>query len=172
MAPCALLLDEIEKGFAYGNDASTDAGLSRRVMGRFLNWLQEHKAPVFVVATCNQVAQLPPELMRKGRFDEIFFVELPTEERKEIFTVHLKKRQRDAACFDLDRLAAALQGFCGAEIESALVAGLYTAFSQGTELATALIEQEVRQPRPLSVTRQEEVSALRHWAHGRAVPAS
>lgn len=173
MAPCVLMIDEIEKGFAYAGSSEVDAGVSMRIFGRFLGWLQDRAVPVFVVATCNQLSQLPPELMRKGRFDEIFFIDLPTrEERKEIFAVHLKKRKRDPSAFDLDALADGSDGFSGAEIEQAVVSALYTAFARNSDLTTQLIFDELRATRPLSVTRKEEVAALRAWAQGRTVPAS
>lgn len=173
MAPCVLMIDEIEKGFAYIGSSEADAGLSKRIFGRLLGWLQERKAPVFVVATCNQIAALPPELIRKGRFDEIFFIDLPThEERKEIFRAHLRKRKRDPAAFDLDALARASEGFSGAEIEQAVVSALYTAFSRGADLDTPLFLDELKATTPLSVTRQEDVAALRAWARGRTVMAS
>lgn len=172
MAPCVLMVDEIEKAFAYGGSAEADAGLSRRVFGRILRWMQDRKAPVFVVATCNDVSQLPPELMRKGRFDEIFFIDLPErEDRKAIFAVHLKKRKRDPSGFDLDALASAAEGFSGAEIEQAIVSALYTAFAEGTELKTEHILHELRATRPLSVVRQETIAELRQWAQGRTVMA-
>src|SRR5215813_9878352 len=123
MAPCVLMIDELEKGLSYNAGGDADAGLSKRVFGRLLAWLQDRKAPVFVVATSNDIGQLPPELTRKGRFDEIFFVDLPNaEERREIFTIHLRKRKRDPRLFDLTALAAASDGFSGAEIEQAVVA--------------------------------------------------
>jgi SpoVK/Ycf46/Vps4 family AAA+-type ATPase len=173
MAPCVLMVDEIEKGFAAVSGAEADGGVSRRIFGRLLGWLQERQAPVFVVATCNQIHTLPPELMRKGRFDEIFFLDLPTpEERREIFAVHLTKRKRDPARFDLGALAAAAEGFSGAEIEQGVVSALYTAFSSGSELDTATVLEELGATRPLSVTRGEEIAALREWARDRAVPAS
>ncbi len=173
MAPCVLMVDEIEKGFAAVSSADADGGLSRRIFGRLLGWLQERTAPVFVVATCNQIAGLPPELMRKGRFDEIFFLDLPNrEERREIFAVHLKKRKRDPARFDLDALAAASEGFSGAEIEQAVVSALYTAFSCSRDVDTGVLLEELRATRPLSVTRAEDLAALRDWAHDRTVPAS
>jgi hypothetical protein len=173
LAPCVLMVDEIEKGFAYVADAEGDAGLSRRIFGRLLGWLQDRAAPVFVVATCNQIAQLPPELLRKGRFDEIFFLDLPSrEERKEIFAVHLAKRKRDPSGFDLDALADASEGFSGAEIEAGVVSALYTAFSQGSELETGLVVRELKGTKPLSVTRAEDVEALRDWARDRTVMAS
>jgi len=173
MAPCVLMIDEIEKGFAAVGSAEADAGLSKRIFGRLLGWLQERKAAVFVVATCNQIAELPPELMRKGRFDEIFFIDLPdAETRKEIFAVHLKKRKRDPAAFDLDALAHAAEGFSGAEIEQAVVSTLYTAFSRGSDVDTPLLLDELKATNPLSVTRQEDITALRAWARGRTVMAS
>ena len=172
MSPCVLLIDEIEKGFASSSSAAADGGLSKRILGRLLGWLQDRRAPVFVVATCNRVQELPPELLRKGRFDEIFFVDLPTlEERKEILALHLSIRDRDPKAFDLERLAAASDGFSGAELEQAIVASLYTAFAGGSRLTTELLEEEIRGTRPLSVTRREEVDALRAWARERAVPA-
>jgi SpoVK/Ycf46/Vps4 family AAA+-type ATPase len=173
MAPCVLMIDEIEKGFAAVGSPDADAGLSKRIFGRLLGWLQDRKAPVFVVATCNQIGALPPELIRKGRFDELFFIDLPKEgERKEIFAVHLRKRKRDPATLDLDTLAQASAGFSGAEIEQAVVSALYTAFSRGTDLDTSLLLEELKATTPLSVTRQEEVTALRAWARGRTVPAN
>jgi AAA+ superfamily predicted ATPase len=173
MAPCVLMIDELEKGLSYSAGADSDAGLSKRVFGRLLGWLQDRKAPVFVVATSNNINELPPELTRKGRFDEIFFVDLPTPaERREIFAVHLKKRKRNPALFDLDALAAASEGFTGAEIEQAVVSALYTAFSKGMEVTSAIIAAELSATRPLSVTRAEEVAALRDWARDRTVTAS
>jgi SpoVK/Ycf46/Vps4 family AAA+-type ATPase len=173
MAPCVLMIDEIEKGLAWSASSESDAGLSKRIFGRLLGWLQDRKAPVFVVATCNNISLLPPEMTRKGRFDEIFFVDLPTPaERRDIFGVHLRKRKRDPTGFDLDALAAAAEGFSGAEIEQAVVAGLYTAFSRSAELTTAILIEELRTTKPLSVTRREEVDALRAWARDRTVSAS
>jgi SpoVK/Ycf46/Vps4 family AAA+-type ATPase len=170
MAPCVLWIDEIEKGLATGDG---DSGTSRRLLGAFLTWLAERKSRVFVVATANDIASLPPELIRKGRFDEIFFVDLPnTAERREIFTVHLKKRKRNPALFDLNVLAEASEGFTGAEIEQAVVSALYTAFSKGMEVTSPIIAAELSATKPLSVTRAEDVTALREWARDRAVMAS
>ena len=173
MAPCVLWIDEIEKGFASFGNSEADGGLSRRIFGRLLGWLQERIQPVFVIATCNDVSSLPPELMRKGRFDEVFFVDLPTaDERGEIFRIHLARRDRDPEMFDIRRLADASAGFSGAEIEQAIVAAMYTAFSHGgADVSTDVIEDELRQTRPLSVTRGEDVQRLRAWAQGRTVPA-
>ena len=157
MAPCVLMIDEIEKAFAYAGSADSDGGLSRRI---------------FLVATCNDVTQLPPELVRKGRFDEIFFVDLPRAfERRDVFRVHLMRRKRDPAAFDLEALAEASQGFSGAEIEQAIVAGMYAAFAVDQELTTAAILDALHATQPLSVTRRESVGALRAWAEGRAVAA-
>jgi SpoVK/Ycf46/Vps4 family AAA+-type ATPase len=128
MAPLILWIDEIEKAFASAASRSTDGGLSQRMFGSLLTWMQEHPAPVFIVATANDIDALPPELLRKGRFDEIFFVDLPDPEvRREILAIHLRKRQRDPAAFDLDALAAAADGFSGAELEQADVAALHDA---------------------------------------------
>ena len=172
MAPCVLLIDEIEKAFAYSGSADADGGLSRRLLGRLLGWLQDRDAPVFVVATCNDVSQLPPELIRKGRFDEIFFVDLPdTDARRAIFSIHLGARQRDPATFDLEPLVEATEGFSGAEIEQAIVGALYAAFAASAELSTELLLEEIRSTRPLSATRAEDVAALRAWARERTVPA-
>src|SRR6266540_2781100 len=173
MAPCVLMIDEIEKGFASVVSSESDGGLSRRILGRLLGWMQERAAPVFLFATCNQITALPPELMRKGRFDEIFFIDLPApDERRQIVAIHLTRRHRDPAAFDLEALAAASEGLSGAEIEQAVVAALYTAFARHALLSTEHILEEIKATKPLSVTRAEEVGALREWAKGRAVPAS
>src|SRR5258705_11519116 len=172
-APRALMIDEIGKGFASVASSESDGGLSRRILGRLLGWLQDREAPVFLVATCNQITALPPELMRKGRFDEIFFIALPAlDERRQIFPVPLPRRHRAPAAFDLVALAEASDGFSGAEIEQAVVSALYTAFARGAELATEHILEEIKATKPLSVTRAEEVGSLREWARGRAVPAA
>ncbi len=173
LAPVVLWIDEIEKGFAAVSQAESDAGLSKRIFGRLLAWLQDRPAPVFVAATCNDILSLPPEMMRKGRFDEVFFVDLPNpEERREILAIHLKKRKRDPAAFDLAALAAASEGFSGAEIEQAIVSALYDAFAAGSDLTADLLLRELKATRPLSVVRAEEVNALRAWASSRTVPAS
>jgi SpoVK/Ycf46/Vps4 family AAA+-type ATPase len=178
MAPCVLWIDEVEKAFSSVGASEADGGLSQRLVGRLLTWLQERRAPVFVAATCNRVEDLPPEMMRKGRFDEVFFVDLPTpSERAEILALHLRARGRDPASFDLEALAKASEAFSGAELEQAVVSGLYTAFAargdgkQG-DLTTDLLRAELAATRPLAVTRAEEVAALRAWARGRAVPAA
>jgi hypothetical protein len=172
MAPAVLWLDEIEKGFAAGSGAG-DSGVSQRVLGAFLHWMQERPPGVFLVATSNDVERLPPELLRRGRFDEIFFVDLPTgAEREAIFRLHLSKRKRDPATFDLAALGQASDGFSGAEIEGAIVGAMYRAFATGTDVATSTILEELDQTTPLSRTRAEDVAAIRAWARGRATPAT
>jgi SpoVK/Ycf46/Vps4 family AAA+-type ATPase len=175
LAPCVLWIDELEKVFAGSgpDSASSDAGTSARLLGAFLSWMQDRKAPVFVAATCNNVEVLPPELIRKGRFDEIFFVDLPTTaERKAIFELHLKKRKLDPAKFDLNTLAAEAAGYSGAEIESAVQSAQYAAFAEKALVTTDRIVAEIRFTVPLSRARAEEVAQLRQWARERAVPAS
>ncbi|MBN1635051.1 MAG: AAA family ATPase, partial [Deltaproteobacteria bacterium] len=171
MAPVILWIDEIEKAFASGG--SEDGGVSQRVLGIFLSWMQERKGEVFVVATCNDVAKLPPELLRKGRFDELFFVDLPDNEtRSAIFKIHLKKRGRDPQLFDFGALAEVTDGFSGAEIEQVVISALYDAFSDETPLNTELLLEEARRTYPLSRTRAEHIEALRKWARGRTVGAN
>ena len=170
LSPIILWIDEIEKAFAAGSE---DGGVSQRILGVFLAWLQERKGDVFVVATANDVSKLAPELLRKGRFDELFFVDLPNHEtRKAILALHLRKRKRAPAQFDLESLARSSEGFSGAELEQAIVSGLYTAFAEGEDLTTELLEQELRLTVPLSVTMAEKLAALRNWAKARAVPAN
>ena len=172
MAPCVLWVDEIEKALASGGDGHADGGLSTRLVGRLLTWLQERQAAVFVVATCNDPRALPPELMRKGRFDEVFFVDLPSEEeRAAILAVHLERRGRPAARFDLVSAARTAEGFSGAELEQAVVGALHRAFATGLDVETGDLLAEIRETRPLSQLRREEVEALRAWARERAVPA-
>jgi SpoVK/Ycf46/Vps4 family AAA+-type ATPase len=170
MAPCVLWIDEIEKGLAQERN---DDGVSRRVLGTLLTWMAERKAKVFLVATANDISALPPELLRKGRMDELFFVDLPdADTRREIFAIHLRRRQHDPARFDLAQLADATDGFSGAEIEQAVVAGLYEAHAQGQPLATAHIAVELERTRPLSVVMAEKIAALRAWAQERTVMAN
>ena len=172
IAPVVLWIDEIEKGFSMSGSSEADAGLSKRIFGAFISWLQEKRSMSFVVATCNDISQLPPELLRKGRFDEIFFVDLPEpEDRAEIFSIHLEKRKRDPALFDLQVLAEASGGFSGAEIEGAIVSALYSAFAEKTRLTTGRILEEIRATSPLSVVMAEKINELREWASGRTVPA-
>jgi SpoVK/Ycf46/Vps4 family AAA+-type ATPase len=175
LAPCVLWIDELEKVFAgSGTDsASVDAGVSSRLLGSFLSWMQDRKAPVFVAATCNNVTALPPELIRKGRFDELFFVDLPNQlERKQIVGLQLTKHNRQSGSFDLDSVAAAARGFSGAEIEAAVQSALYKAYSGKQELSTQILLDVISHTVPLSVTRAEEIEAQREWAKTRAVPAS
>jgi ATP-dependent 26S proteasome regulatory subunit len=174
LAPCVLWIDELEKVFAGSgpDSASADAGVSSRLLASFLSWMQDRKAPVFVAATCNNVTVLPPELIRKGRFDELFFVDLPNHaERKQIFTIQLAKRKRNPAEFDLDKVAAAAKGYSGAEIDAAVQGALYAAYSEKKQLTTQSLVDALAQTVPLSTTRAEEIEALREWARARAVPA-
>ena len=173
MSPVVLWIDEIEKGFASAAGQSTDGGLSRRMFGTLLTWMQEHEEPVFMVATANDIESLPPELMRKGRFDEIFFVDLPgVEAREQIFRIHLKKRGREPDQFDLPKLVAASDGYSGAEIEQAIISALHAAFSgEGEDISTLTVLDAIVGSPPLSVTMAERVQALRDWAEGRCVPA-
>ncbi len=169
MAPCVLWIDEIEKGLSQ---AVHDEGVSRRVLGTLLTWMAERKAAVFLVATANDIHGLPPELIRKGRFDEIFFLDLPNATvRASILALHLKKRQQDPGGFDLDSLAALSEGFSGAELEQVVVAALYRVSADQAGLDTAALAAEITTTRPLSVIREEEVEALRAWASERCVPA-
>jgi SpoVK/Ycf46/Vps4 family AAA+-type ATPase len=175
LAPCVLWIDELEKVFAGSgpDSASADAGVSSRLLASFLSWMQDRKSPVFVAATCNNVTVLPPELIRKGRFDELFFVDLPNQaERKQIFSIQLAKRKRNPADFDLEKVPAAAKGYSGAEIDAAVQGGLYAAYSEKKELSTESLLNALAQTVPLSVTRAEEIATLREWARTRAVPAS
>jgi AAA+ superfamily predicted ATPase len=170
IAPAILWVEEIDKAFS-GSQASgvTDGGTTARVFGTFLTWLSEKTAPVFVVATANDISQLPPELLRKGRLDEIFFVDLPVlEERAEVFRIHLRKRGRDPALFDVDQLANASKDFSGAEIEEAINSGLYDAYSSRQQLETTHVLNALAQTVPLAKTMAEQIGQLRNWAEGRA----
>jgi len=169
LSPCVLWLDEIEKGVATD---SSDSGTSQRVLGTLLTWMAEHDGRVFLVATANNVENLPPELIRKGRFDEIFFVDLPDPaQRRRIFEIHLRRRRLNPADYDLEALASASAGFSGAEIEQAVVAGLYAAHAQACPLLAEHLDHELQRTRPLSVIMAERVRALRQWAKPRTVPA-
>ncbi len=172
MAPIVLWIDEIEKAFGGQEGSGSDSGTTSRIFGTFLTWLNDKKESVFVIATANDISRLPPELLRKGRFDEIFFVDLPdAETRARIFAVHLSRRDRAPEGFDLEALAAATEGFSGAEIEQVVISALYTAFSDGRALDDVLLLEEARGTRPLSVTMGEKIAELRAWAEDRAVPA-
>jgi hypothetical protein len=171
VAPIVLWIDELEKAFS-GGSGEDDGGVSRRVFGTFLSWLQDRKGDVFVVATSNDVAKLPPEFIRKGRFDEVFFVDLPRpESRTAIFQIHLKKRKQDPVSFDLPALVVATEGFSGAEIEEAIVSGLYSAFSGKSTLTSEILLREIDNTRPLSQTMSERLDDLREWAKARTVSA-
>src|SRR5438552_4600386 len=175
LAPCVLWIDELEKVFAGSSpdSASVDAGVSSRLLASFLSWMQDRKAPVFVAATCNNVSALPPELIRKGRFDELFFVDLPNAaERKEIIAIHLRRKKRAPAEFDLQTVATAAKGFSGAEIDAAVQTSMYAAYSSKNDVSTQALLDALRATVPLSTTRAEEIEALRQWARTRAVPAS
>jgi SpoVK/Ycf46/Vps4 family AAA+-type ATPase len=172
LAPVVLWVDEIEKGLA-GSNGSNDTGVSARVFGTLLTWLQEKSAPVFVVATANRIDGLPPELLRKGRFDELFFIDLPTEEeRRDILSIQLFKRGRNPTVFDINGLAAQTVNFSGAELEQVVVAALYDAFADGHQLEPSHLAMAIAQTTPLAVTMAEEVKRLREWAKTRTRPAS
>lgn len=174
ISPAILFIDEIDKAFAGSTgSADSDGGTSSRIFGSFLTWMQEKTSPVFVMATANRVERLPGEFLRKGRFDELFFVDLPNaEERKEIFKIHLSKRRRDINRFDLDQLVNVCDGFSGAEIEQGLVAAMYEAFAQDREFTQLDIIASIKSTLPLSKTMSEQVTALRDWARQRARPAA
>jgi SpoVK/Ycf46/Vps4 family AAA+-type ATPase len=172
MAPVVLWIDEIEKAFASSHSTSADGGLSQRMFGTLLSWMQDHRSPIFIVATANNIEALPPELMRKGRFDEVFFVDLPdAAARKKILEIHLRRRQRDPNKFALDKLAAATDGFSGAELEQLIVSAMYTAYSQGAELSDEFLLTERQTTNPLSTLMRERIIGLREWAKNRCVPA-
>lgn len=174
VSPCVLWLDEIEKGFA-GSDSGLDSGVGARVLGTFLTWMQEKLTPVFVYATANNVAALPPELLRKGRFDESFSVLLPSPpERKEIFQIHLDKRKRSKVLSEEEviQLVEETEGFSGAEIEAAIVEGMYTAFSSGRDLKAADIKIALSETVPLSKMMAAQIDAMQKWCEGRTRPAN
>lgn len=170
MSPCVLWIDEIEKGIATSD---SDGGTSKRVLGTLLTWMAEKNKKIFLVATANDIQALPPELLRKGRFDEIFFVDLPDQASREtIFKIHLKKREQDPAGFDIAKLAQSCDGFSGAEIEQAVVSALYRAYARKARLYDTDIIEEIEMTRPLSVVMGEQVQALREWARERTVMAN
>jgi SpoVK/Ycf46/Vps4 family AAA+-type ATPase len=170
IAPCCLWIDEIEKGFAGSKSSgSSDGGTSARVFGSFVSWMQEKSAPVFVVATANDVSQLPPEMLRKGRFDELFFVDLPSQaEREAIWAIQVAKYGRDAKDFDIVQLARASDGLTGSEIENVFIEALYLAFDGNKEPTDLDIAQVLTEFVPLSKLMAEQISSLRHWTKGRA----
>lgn len=168
MSPCVLWMDEIEKGIAVQED---DDGLSRRILGTLLTWMSEKSKAVFIVATANDIMRLPPEIVRKGRFDEIFFVDLPSaENRRDIWQIHFRKRNLYPARFDLDELTKATEGFSGSEIEQAIVSAMYTAHAQGSEVSEESLIREIKQTKPLSVLMAERIEETRDWAAKRTVP--
>jgi SpoVK/Ycf46/Vps4 family AAA+-type ATPase len=174
VAPCLLWLDELEKGLAgTASSHRSDAGTAARVFGSLLTWMQEKTSPVFVIATANDINLLPPEALRKGRFDEIFFIDLPeAEERQEIFAIHLAKRGRDPQRFDLVTLSREAEGFSGAEIEQVVISGLYDAFESGREMETQDLRRNIADTVPLSQTMKTQIKALQDWACTHARPAS
>ena len=172
MSPIILWIDEIEKGFASAGLQSNDGGLSQRMFGTLLTWMQEHTEPVFLIATANNIEALPPELLRKGRFDEIFFVDLPKAAvRKAIFKIHLNKRHCDPKQFDLEKLAENSDGFTGSEIEQAIISALHEAYAQSRSLNTGDVVTALNQTSPLSVIMGDRLDALRQWAQSRCVMA-
>src|SRR5688572_8241703 len=171
-APCILWIDEIEKAFSAAGSADGDGGASQLILGTFLSWLQDRKGDVFVVATANNIDRLPPEAVRKGRFDEIFFVDLPTPAlRESIFRAHVTKRAKTDSGFDFPALAQRSDGFSGAEIEQAVVSAAYAAFAKKQPLQQAGVLAEIERTVPLSRTMPERVRAIREWANGRAAAA-
>ena len=167
MQPCVLWIDEIEKGLSA---VSSSDDVSKRLLGTFLTWLAEKKESVFVVATANDVSALPPELLRKGRFDEVFFVDLPDQQAREaIFKIHLEKREQNVDVLDLKTLAAHCEGFSGAEIEQLVVSALYQSYSKSQSVDTQLLGEMIAKTEPLSILMSEKVKALQEWAKGRAV---
>lgn len=174
VSPAILFIDEVDKAFAgSAGSADADGGTSSRIFGTFLTWMQEKNSPVFVMATANRVERLPSEFLRKGRFDEIFFVDLPTlDERVEVFRIHLQKRREEINRFDLEELAKSCDGFSGAEIEQAVVAAMHEAFAQNREFTQFDILSALRSTLPISRTMMEQVTALRDWARNRARPAA
>lgn len=172
MAPVVLWIDEIEKAFASASASSADGGLSKRMFGTLLSWMQDHRHPIFIIATANDVSALPPELMRKGRFDEVFFVDLPSEKvREQILEIHIRRHKRNPEDYNLKSLAEASGGFTGAELEQAVISGLFAAFTAETELTEEHLFDEIVKTRPLSVLMGERITELRAWAENRCVPA-
>ena len=174
IAPCVLWADELEKGFGGASSSGvSDGGTTARVFATFLTWMQEKTAPVFLIGTANDISALPPEMLRKGRFDEIFFVDLPDLlERVDIWKIHIKKRGRKPETFDLHKLAELSHGFSGAEIEQAVVGGLFRAYAADRDLQQEDLVAEVQESSPLSVMMKEDIDELRAWAAPRTRPAS
>ena len=173
IAPAVLWLDEIEKGFAGAESEGASDAIMTRLMGRFLTWMQEHSKPVFVVATANAVNNLPPEMLRRGRFDELFFVDLPnSHERKDIFAIHLRKRGLRPDQLDLNGLAERTEGYSGAEIEQVVLSAMVETFDRNCQLTHSELKSACDDMVPLSVTMEERIFALREWARGRCRPAT
>ncbi|MFA5271565.1 MAG: AAA family ATPase [Candidatus Omnitrophota bacterium] len=171
LSPICLWLDEIEKGFA-ASSGDIDGGVSQRILGTFLTWMQERKSYCFIAATANDIYRLPPEFLRKGRFDEMFFVDLPDVElRKSVFSIHICKRGLNPSDFSLESLAEVSEGFSGAEIEQAIISALYRATSEKKNMVTEHIIEQIKSTKPLSVVKSEEIEALREWAKERTIPA-
>lgn len=172
MAPVVLWIDEIEKAFASAASSSADGGLSQRMFGTLLSWMQDHRHPIFIVATANDISALPPELMRKGRFDEVFFVDLPDQAaREQILSIHLRRRGRDPEKFKLAELAQTADNFSGAELEQIVRSAMFTAYAAGKPISDLHLLAEIRRTRPLAVLTAENVTRLREWARNRCVPA-
>lgn len=173
VSPVCLLIDEIEKAFSSGADGSSDGGTSARVFGALLTWMEEKTAPVFVVATANEVSALPPELLRKGRFDELWWSDLPDSvSRQEILKIHLKKRGRDPKKFDLQAISKKTMNFSGAELESVVVSALFDAFDEGVDITTAHLIEAAKNTRTLAETAKEKITRLREWAKDRTRSAA
>ncbi|GIW22080.1 MAG: ATPase AAA [Candidatus Sericytochromatia bacterium] len=174
VAPCLLWLDEIDKSFSgMSNSQISDGGTSARVLSSFLTWMQEKQSSVFIIATANDISNMPPELLRKGRFDEIFFLDLPTlNERKEIFNIHLLKRNRNPINFDIQYFAEISEGFSGAEIEQVIISAMYDSFEENREVSNNDIINSIKNCVPLSKTMKEAIENIRNWSKTRAIPAS
>jgi SpoVK/Ycf46/Vps4 family AAA+-type ATPase len=173
LSPSVLWIDEIEKGLSGGKTSNSDGGTAARVFGSFLSWMQEKNSTVFVIATANDITKLPPELLRKGRFDEIFFLDLPKDkEKEEIFHIHLQKKGRDPKNFDLVNFAKAAKDFTGAEIEQVIIDALFSSFNKKKELSNDEILTSIKLCIPLATTYSEELGTLREWAKLRARKAS
>lgn len=173
VAPVVLWIDEVEKGLAGASGGANDSGVTKRVFGTILSWMQERKKPVFLFLTANDVNSLPAELLRKGRLDEIFAIDLPSEfERREIFRIHIEKRGRDPEKFDIAALAASARDFTGSEIEESIIEAMYNAFDEDREFETVDIGNAIGRTVPLVKTAKEQIDGLRAWAENRARPAS
>lgn len=172
MAPIVLWIDEIEKAFASASSSAADGGLSKRMFGTLLTWMQDHRHPIFIIATANDISALPPELMRKGRFDEVFFIDVPgAEARRRILEIHLNRRKRNPEDFDLDRLVEITRDFTGSELEQVVVSGLFNAFTEKTALTDQHLTDAIQETRPLAVLMAEDIAGIRDWARDRCVSA-